>query len=42
MTLLKLMVKHFQRIIKEKGTIVWPDEKEGVYFFKEAWYLVRA
>ena len=36
------MVKHFQRIIKEKGNIVLPDEKEGVYFIKEEWYLVRA
>ena len=30
------MVKHFQRINKEKGTIVMLDEKEGVYFIKAA------
>ena len=36
------MVKRFLRIIKEKGTIVLPDEKEGIYFIIEAWYLVRA
>ena len=36
------LVKHFLRIINEKGTIVSPDEQEGIYFIKEAWYLVRA
>ena len=36
MTLIKLLVKHYIRIIKEKGTIVLPDEKERIYFIKEA------
>ena len=29
------MVKHFQRIINEKGTIVLPDEKEGFILLKK-------
>ena len=36
------MVKHFLRKINEKGTIVLPDEKEGICFIKQAWDLVGA
>ena len=36
----KLLVKHYVRTIKEKCQIVPPDEKEAIYFIREAWDMV--
>ena len=38
----KLLVRHFLRKIKEKVTIVLPDETRGIYFINEAWILASA
>ena len=36
----KLLVKHYVRTIKDKCQIFPTDEKEAIYFIREAWDIV--